>query len=131
MRAKEFITEQSTNGLSVASFSLPNTYIMPELKNSDFYELYRFGLAIAAVRGEGGQDDGVQNKFKNKFEAVSAWGEHQIVSSEFDEELSGMIDKALKKVGKSSKILTGTTASNEIPNTSIQSTLKPFKGYKK
>jgi hypothetical protein len=104
---------------------------MPELKNSDFYELYRFGLAIAAVRGEGGQDDGVQNKFKNEFEAESAWGEHQIVSSEFDEELDNTIDKALKKVGKSSKILTGTLESSELPNTNIQSTLKPFKGYKK
>ena len=131
MRAKEFIIEQATNGLSVASFSLPKTYIMPELKNSDFYELYRFGLAIAAVRGEGGQDDGVQNKFKNEFEAESDWGEHQIVSSEFDEDLDNTIDKALKKVGKSSKILTGTLESSELPNTNIQSTLKPFKGYKK
>ena len=131
MRAKEFIIEQATNGLSVASFSLPKTYIMPELKNSDFYELYRFGLAIAAVRGEGGEDDGVQNKFKNKFEAESDWGEHQIVSSEFDEVLDNTIDKALKKVGKSSKILTGTLESSELPNTNIQSTLKPFKGYKK
>jgi hypothetical protein len=131
MRAKEFITEQATNGLSVASFSLPKTYVMPELKNSDFYELYRFGLAIAAVRGEGGEDDGVQNKFKNEFEAETAWGEHQVVSSEFDEDLDNTIDKALKKVGKSSKILTGTTISHELPNTNIQSTLKPFKGYKK
>jgi N-acyl-D-aspartate/D-glutamate deacylase len=131
MRAKEFIIEQATNGLSVASFSLPKTYIMPELKNSDFYELYRFGLAIAAVRGEGGEDDGVQNKFKNKFEAESDWGEHQIVSSEFDEDLDNTIDKALKKVGKSSKILSGTLESSELPNTNIQSTLKPFKGYKR
>jgi hypothetical protein len=131
MRAKEFISEQKTNGLTMVSYSLPKTYIMPELKNSDFYELYRFGLAIAAVRGEGGQDDGVQNKFKNEFEAESAWGEHQIVSSEFDEELDNTIDKALKKVGKSSKILTGTLESSELPNTNSQSTLKPFKGYKK
>lgn len=131
MRAKEFIIEQATNGLSVASFSLPRTYIMPELKNSDFYELYRFGLAIAAVRGEGGEDDGVQNKFKNEFESESDWGEHQIVSSEFDEDLDNTIDKALKKVGKSSKILTGTVESSELPNTNAQSTLKPFKGYKK
>jgi N-acyl-D-aspartate/D-glutamate deacylase len=131
MRAKEFISEQKTNGLTMVSYSLPKTYIMPELKNSDFSELYRFGLAIAAVRGEGGQDDGVQNKFKNEFEAESAWGEHQIVSSEFDEELDNTIDKALKKVGKSSKILTGTLESSELPNTNIQSTLKPFKGYKK
>jgi hypothetical protein len=30
--------------------ALPNTYVIPELKNNDFYDLYRFGVAIAAVR---------------------------------------------------------------------------------
>jgi len=131
MRAKEFISEQKTNGLTMASYSLPDTYIMPELKNSDFYELYRFGLAIAAVRGEGGEDDGVQNEFKNKFDAETTWGEHQVVSSEFDRDLGSTIDKALKKVGKSGKVLASTPGSNELPNTGTQSTLKPFKGYKK
>lgn len=131
MRAKEFISEQKTNGLTMASYSLPDTYIMPELKNSDFYELYRFGLAIAAVRGEGGEDDGVQNEFKNKFDAETTWGEHQVVSSEFDRDLGSTIDKALKKVGKSGKVLASTPGSNELPNTNFQSTLKPFKGYKK
>lgn len=131
MRAKEFISEQKTNGLTMASYSLPDTYIMPELKNSDFYELYRFGLAIAAVRGEGGEDDGVQNEFKNKFDAETSWGEHQVVSSEFDRDLGSTIDKALKKVGKSGKVLASTPGSNELPNTGTQSTLKPFKGYKK
>jgi hypothetical protein len=131
MRAKEFITEQRTDGLTVVSYSLPNTYIMPDLKNNDFYELYRFGVAFAAVRGEGGQDDGVQNEFKNEFQAETSWGEHQLVSSEFDEDLGNTIDKTLKKVGKTGKKLVTSANSNEIPNTNIQSTLKPFKGYKK
>ena len=64
MRAKEFIIENSLSkvhdGLEVAAVSRPNTYVIPELKNNDFYELYRFGVAIAAVRGESGNDD-VQN----------------------------------------------------------------------
>lgn len=131
MRAKEFITEQRTDGLTVASYSLPNTYIMPDLKNNDFYELYRFGVALAAARGEGGQDDGVQNEFKNEFQAETSWGEHQLVSSEFDEDLASTIDKALKKVGKSGKKLVSTPGSSELPSTVTQSTLKPFKGYKR
>jgi hypothetical protein len=131
MRAKEFITEQRTDGLTVVSYSLPNTYIMPDLKNNDFYELYRFGLAFAAVRGEGGQDDGVQNEFKNEFQSETSWGEHQLVSSEFDEDLGNTIDKTLKKVGKTGKKLVTSANSNEIPNTNVQSTLKPFKGYKR
>ena len=47
MRAKEFLTEQQLSdvhdALDVASLSLPYTYMMPELNNSNFYDIYRFG----------------------------------------------------------------------------------------
>ena len=40
MRAKEFITETTLSkvhdGLDLATMSLPNTYVIPELKNNDF-----------------------------------------------------------------------------------------------
>jgi len=134
MRAKEFITETALSkvhdGLDVASMSLPNTYIIPELKNSDFYDLYRFGVAIAAVRGESGQDS-TQNGSKPKFRAESSWGEHQVVSSEFDKELGKTIDQALKKVGKSGKKLASTPGSDEMDDTLTQSPIKGFKGYKR
>jgi len=134
MRAKEFITETALSkvhdGLDVASMSLPNTYIIPELKNSDFYDLYRFGVAIAAVRGESGQDS-VQNGFEPNFKAESSWGEHQVVSSEFDKELGKTIDQALKKVGKSGKRLASTPGSDEMDDTLTQSPIKGFKGYKR
>lgn len=130
MRAHEFITESVTDGLHVAAYALPDTYILPELKNQDFYELYRFGLAIADVRGEG-DEDGVQNGYRHKFEAESDWGEHQVVTS-FDSNIGSVIDKALKKVNKKGKKLVSTPGgSKEIPSTGTQSTLKPFKGYKK
>lgn len=130
MRAHEFITESVTNGLHVAAYALPDTYVLPELKNQDFYELYRFGLAIADVRGEG-NEDGVQNEFRHKFEAESDWGEHQIVTS-YDPNIGTVIDKALTKVHKKGKKLVSTPGgSAELPNTDTQSTLKPFKGYEK
>lgn len=130
MRAYEFITESVTDGLHVAAYALPNTYVIPELKNNDFYALYRFGLAVADVRGQGGMDDGVQNGFKHEFEAESEWGENQVVTS-FDPNIGKVIDQALKKVHKSGKKLVSTSGSDELPNTGTQSTLKPFKGYKK
>ena len=134
MRAREFITEQRLDqvhdGLDVASMALPNTYVIPELKNNDFYDLYRFGVAIAAVRGEGGNDN-VQNKFKPDFRAESSWGEHQVVSSEFDKELGNTIDQALKKVGKSGKKMVSTPGSDEMDDTLTQSPIKGFKGYKR
>lgn len=134
MRAKEFITETALSkvhdGLDVAAMSLPNTYVIPELKNNDFYDLYRFGVAIAAVRGESGHDN-VKNGFEPEFRAESSWGEHQVVSSEFDTELGNTIEQALKKVGKSGKKMVSTPKSDEMDDTLTQSPIKGFKGYKR
>jgi hypothetical protein len=134
MRAKEFIFEQRLDqvhdGLEVASMALPNTYVIPELKNNDFYDLYRFGVAIAAVRGESGTDN-VQNGHKPSFNAESSWGEQQVVSSEFDKDIGKTIDQALKKVGKSGKKMVSTPGSDEMDDTSTGSPVKPFKGYKR
>ena len=134
MRAKEFITETALSkihdGLDVAAMALPNTYVIPELKNNDFYDLYRFGVAIAAVRGESGNDH-VQNEFEPNFRAESSWGEHQIVSSEFDRDIGKTIDQALKKVGKSGKKLVSTPGSDEMDDTVIKSPINGFKGYKR
>jgi hypothetical protein len=135
MRAREFITEQRLDqvhdGLEVASKALPNTYVIPDLKNNDFYDLYRFGVAIAAVRSEQGHDDGVMDGHEPEFRAESTWGEHQIVSSEFDRDLGKVIDKALGKVGKSGKKLASTPGSDEMDDTSDKSPIKAFKGYKR
>jgi hypothetical protein len=134
MRAKEFIIETTLSkvhdGLEVAAVSLPNTYVIPDLKNNDFYELYRFGVAIAAVRGESGNDD-VQNGFKPDFKAETSWGEQQVVSSEFDRDISKTIDQALKKVGKSGKKSVSSSGSVEMDDTLTQSPIKGFKGYKR
>lgn len=134
MRAREFITEQrldqAHDGLDVASKALPNTYIIPDLKNNDFYDLYRFGVAIAAVRGEQGKSDGVMDGHEPEFRAESLWGEHQVVSS-FDPNVGKVIDKALSKVGKRGKKIVSTPGSDEMDDTSDLSPIKAFKGYKK
>ena len=136
MRAWEFLTEDSDpidrqDGLSLAARALPHTYVIPELNNSDFYELYRFGVAIADVRGTSGPDDGVQNKFKHTFQASSVWGEHQVISSEFDDDIGQVIDQALNKVHKHGKKLVSTPGSQEMTDTDTLSPIKPFKGYNK
>lgn len=134
MRAREFIFEQRLDqvhdGLDVASKALPNTFVIPELKNNDFYDLYRFGVAIAAVRGEQGHADGVMDGNEPKFRAESSWGEQQVVSS-FDPNVGEVIDKALAKVGKSGKRSVSTPGSDEMDDTSTGSPMKPFKGYKR
>ena len=133
MRAKEFITEQKLDdahdGLAIVAKSLPNTFIIPELKNQDFYQLYRFGVAMAAVRGESGNDH-VQNGYEPEFHAESDWGEHQIVSS-MDPEVGQLIDKALHKIGKSGKKAVSTPTSDEMDDTVTKSPVNAFKGYKR
>lgn len=133
MRAKEFIVEQKLDNahdaLEIVAQSLPNTFIIPDLKNQDFYQLYRFGVAMAAVRGESGTDN-VQNGFQPEFRSESEWGEHQIVSS-MDPEVGQLIDKALQKVGKSGKKAVSTAVSDEMDDTVVKSPINAFKGYKR
>lgn len=117
------------DALDIARLSLPYTYKMTQLKNNDFYPIYRFGVAIAAVRGESGTDD-VQNGFKPDFRAESSWGENQVVSS-FDPNIGKVIDKALAKIHKSGKIEVSTPGSEEMKDTNKGSILKPFQGYAK
>lgn len=132
MRAREFINEQKLSdvhdGLEVAAKALPYTYVIPELENQDFYNLYRFGVAIADVRGT--SIDDTTNNYKPKFHSETLWNEKQIVSS-FDPTIGQVIDKALQKINKKGKQIVSTPGSDEMNDTAIQSTLKPFKGYKK
>lgn len=134
MRAREFITEQKLSdvhdGLDVVSRALPNTFVIPELKNNDFYDLYRFGVAIAAVRGEQGQGDGVMDGNEPDFRAETVWGENQVVSS-FDPNVGQVIDKALAKVHKHGKKAVSSPTSDEMEDTEYTSPIKAFKGYKR
>lgn len=129
MRAKEFLTEQELDhihdGLEIVARSLPYTYIIPDLPNQDFYKQYRFGVAIAAVRGDQGKDHDIPD-----FRAQSSWGEQQIVSS-FDPNIGQVIDKALHKVGLTKKKQVSNSGSTEFDDTKVVSPLKPFKGYKR
>lgn len=133
MRVKEFLTEQQMqdvhDALDIASLALPYTYKMNQLKNNDFYPIYRFGVAIAAVRGEEGKDD-VRNGFEPEFRAESLWGENQVVSS-FDPDIGRVIDKALGKIHKPGKTVVSTSGSEEMTDTNKGSPVKAFKGYLK
>lgn len=135
MRIKDFLTEQQMDEvhdlLDVARLSLPNTYRINDLKNNDFYPIYRFGVAIADVRGEQA-DENPLNKdldpYKPEFRAQSSWGENQIVSG-FDPGLKKVIQKALTKVKKSGITTVSTPGSDEMKDTSTISPVKAFRGY--
>ena len=137
MRAKEFITEQRMDQIhdlmDVVSLSLPDTYKLDQLKNNDFYPIYRFGVAIADVRGhQADENPGNKglNPYKPAFHASSEWGENQIVSG-FDPTLKDVIEKALNKIHKPGITLVSTLGSTEMGDTNKQSLVKPFNGYKR
>lgn len=133
MRAKEFLTEQQLqdvhDALDITNLSLPYTYKITDLKNNDFYPIYRFGVAIAAVRGEEGNDN-ILNGHTPEFRAESQWGENQVVTS-FDPDIGRVIDKALNKINKSGKKAMSSQGSIEMKDTNKGSPVKPFKGYPK
>lgn len=135
MRAKEFLTEQQLSqvhdALDVVRLSLPYTYRLNNLENQDFYPIYRFGVALADVRGEQA-DENPLNKdidpYKPKFRAQSSWGEHQIVSG-FDPNLKNVVKKALAKVNKSGISTVSTPGSDEMTDTGTISPVVAFRGY--
>lgn len=136
MRLKEFLTEQQMDHvhdlLDVARLSLPYSYKMTNIQNSDFYEIYRFGVAIADVRGEQMNDNPLNkdiNNHKPEFRAESTWGENALVSG-FDPNLADVVRKAAAKIGNSGQKQVSTAGSEEMGDTYKSSPIKPFKGYK-
>lgn len=119
--------------MDVAKLSLPNTYKLTQLKNNDFYPIYRFGVAIADVRGNQADENPANigiNPYKPNFHAESSWGENQVVSG-YDPKLKDVASKALSKIGKPGIKVVSTASSDEMGDTGKGSILKPFKGYAK
>jgi hypothetical protein len=137
MRLKQFLTEQQMDQihdlLDVASLALPNTFKMNNLPNSDFYPIYRFGVAIADVRGEQA-DENPLNKdldpYKPKFRSQTLWGENAVVSG-YDPNLKNVVKKAAAKINKNGITTVSSPGSDEMGDTQKNSILKPFEGYGK
>ena len=76
MRAKEFLKEVKLHGTygtvdQNVSDSLPGAFVQRELRNTDPYMQYRYGLALAGARAKAEHDVG--------FEQESAWAENLAV----------------------------------------------------
>lgn len=117
--------------MDVARLSLPNTFKMNQLKNNDFYPIYRFGVAIADVRGSQADENPANkglNPYKPDFHAESSWGENQVVSG-YDPNLKNVVKKALGKINKPGITTVSTPGSDEMGDTFKGSPIKAFKGY--
>jgi hypothetical protein len=134
MRAREFIIEDSTmpdhdGGLSSSvARSLPSTYSIPALPNSDFYKQYRFGVAVAGARSA---EQRLSDSAGANMAPSSAWGENEIIIG-YDLD-TDIIDYALNIVGlkSSDKKLISTKKSEEATDIDANSPIQGFKGYER
>jgi hypothetical protein len=127
VRAKEFIIETTGSILPDVQRTLPATFVIPDLKNSDFYMQYRFGVALAGAKGaEQRKQDNVPEYSKE-----SPWGENEVIISYAGRQpLEGYIDDALKTMGMAGAKKQITTSRSEEPvGTGKNSILNQFKGY--
>jgi|TARA_R110000868_G_scaffold393057_1_gene663962 hypothetical protein len=123
MRAKEFITEVKLHGTfgtmdPQVSSSLPAVIVQRELRNTDPYMQYRYGLALAGARAAQEHD--------TQFDQESAWAENLaiITYTPEDEETIRLADKMMGVTG--TKI--GKTGSRETSDVNAQSPVaKPKK----
>ena len=94
MRAKEFLPETKLHGTfgkveKNVSDSLPGAFVQRDLRNTDPYMQYRYGLALAGARAKEEHDI--------DFEQESAWAENLAIVpfSVEDEETIRLADKMM------------------------------------
>lgn len=92
MRAKEFIIEAKSKGradpvATKKSDTLPGVFVQKDLRNTDPYMQYRYGMAVAAARAN--RDHGVG------FDQESSWAENltQVMFTPEDEETIKLASK--------------------------------------
>jgi hypothetical protein len=125
MRAKEFITEQSKLPPEQAD-PMNHVFVLPGVKSSDPYQIYRFGVAMARARSDAGTDKIADLP---KWSALAAFGEEAVVAG-FNASVEPIIDTALKMAGlPTTKIQVSTPNSLEPKSVNHQSPVTAFKGY--
>jgi len=125
MRAREFITEQATLPPEQAD-PMNHVFILPGVKSSDPYQIYRLGVAIARARSDAGTDN-IPNL--PEWSAEAAFGEDAVIAG-FNDSVEPAIDHALKMAGLPvKKIQVSTPNSLEPASVNHTSPVKPFNGY--
>ena len=126
MRAREFITEQTTLPPEQAD-PLNHVFVLPGVQSSDPYQIYRFGVAMARARSDAGTQDPIANM--PAWSPKAAFGEEAVVAG-FNSTVEPIIDQALKMSGlPSTKVQVSTPNSLEPDSVNHTSPVTAFKGY--
>lgn len=125
MRAREFIVESQSELNPFYADPMKYTYILPDVKSSDPYQVYRLGVAFARARAE--QDPTAV--FDQEWATSTAFSNDAVIVG-FNDTVAQVIDRGLEMIGKPpNKKLVSTPESSEPQDTGIQSPVKSFKGY--
>jgi hypothetical protein len=127
MRAREFITEEKNLPPEQAD-PMNHVFVLPGVKSSDPYQIYRLGVAIARARSDAGTNDPIPHM--PEWSAAAAFGEDAVIAG-FNANVAPAIDHALKMAGLPvEKIQMSTPNSLEPALVNHTSPVKPFNGYK-
>ena len=126
MRAREFITEEKTLPPEQAD-PMNHVFVLPGVKSSDPYQIYRLGVAIARARSDAGTNDPIPNM--PEWSAQAAFGEDAVIAG-FNANVEPAIDYALKMAGLPvKKVQISTPNSLEPTLVNHTSPINSFKGY--
>ena len=126
MRAREFITEEKTLPPEQAD-PMNHVFVLPGVKSSDPYQIYRLGVAIARARSDAGTQDPIPNM--PEWSAAAAFGEDAVIAG-FNASVEPAIDYALKMAGLPvKKVQISTPNSLEPDLVNRTSPINSFKGY--
>lgn len=125
MRIQDLLIESRTGSLQddVAK-AMPAAYVFPTLQNTDPYQQYRFGIAIATARRQNDPDP-YNIDPKTEFAPNSAWGENLVVVS-YEQEDDRTLELAAKLMGVPKRQIS-STHSQETNNVNVQSPIQPIK----
>ena len=118
MRAKEFLKEVKLHGTfghveKNVSDSLPGAFVQRDLRNTDPYMQYRYGVALAGARAKAEHDV--------DFEQESAWAENLalVAYSKEDEETIRLADAMMgvgaTRITSSSSTETDVNSASPVP----------------
>ena len=126
MRAREFITEEKTLPPEQAD-PMNHVFVLPGVKSSDPYQIYRLGVAMARARSDAGTNDPIPNM--PEWSASAAFGEDAVIGG-FNASVEPIIDQALKMAGlPDEKVQISTPNSLEPDSVNHTSPINSFKGY--
>jgi hypothetical protein len=126
MRAREFITEEKTLPPEQAD-PMNHVFVLPGVKSSDPYQIYRLGVAMARARSDAGTHDPIAHM--PAWSAEAAFGEEAVIAG-FNDSVEPIIDQALRMAGlPTKKVQISTPNSLEPALVDTQSPVTGFKGY--